>query len=469
MAAEFSHTSSKGHQFAVSTNATTIPAVRPEDEKIPVAKAFLYGFQHILSMYGGVIAIPLIVGSAAKLPPEQVGMLVASALFVSGLATLVQSLGLPGLGSKLPLVNGTTFGAVSTMLAIIGSGGGLPVIYGSVIVAGIVGFLLAPLFSRIQRYFPPVVTGTIIAAMGLSLLPVAAGWVAGNQPGGASLTNLALAAFTLVVVLVCTRVPALSRVGILVGITAGTLLAAVLGQVDFSGVGKGAVVALPTPFFFGAPQFEIGAIISMVVVIIVTLMEIMADLFAVAKVVGTDVDRRRITRGLRADMAATIIAPVFNSFPPTAFAQNVGLIAVTKVKSRYTVAAGAVLLILLGLFPLLGRVVACVPSPVLGGAGVVLFGSVAAAGIQTLQQADFERGNNIFVVATSLALVVFPMAVPGIYTALPTWLEMVLGSGISAAAISAVLLNLLLNGRHANRGALGDEMEAVPAPEPFED
>lgn len=454
------------------TTPTPAPAgsaeLRPEDEKLPVGKAFLYGFQHILSMYGGVIAIPLIIGSAAGLDPAETGMLVASALFVSGLATLLQSLGLPGLGSKLPLVNGTTFGAVSTMLAIIASGGGLPVIYGSVIVAGVIGFLLAPLFSRIQRYFPPVVTGTIITAMGISLLPVAAGWITNQDAGGASVTNLLLAGFTLAVVLVCTRIRQLSRVAILMGIIVGTVMAAVFGQADFSQVGQGAVIALPQPFHFGAPRFELGAIISMTIVIIVTLMEIMADLFAVAKVVGTKVDEKRIANGLRADMLATIVAPVFNSFPPTAFAQNVGLVAVTKVKSRYTVAAGAVLLLLLGIFPLLGRVVACVPSAVLGGAGVVLFGSVAAAGIQTLQQADFERGNNIFVVATSLALVMFPIAVPTFYAQLPTWLGMVLGSGISAAALSAVLLNLLLNGRHATRGALGDEMEAVPAPEPFE-
>ncbi|WP_420175303.1 nucleobase:cation symporter-2 family protein [Luteococcus sp. OSA5] len=452
----------------MSSTAVGTPPIRPEDERVPVAQAFLYGFQHVLSMYGGVIAVPLIVGTAAKLPADEVGMLVAAALFVSGLATLLQSLGLPGLGAKLPLVNGTTFGAVSTMLAILASGGGMPVIYGSVIVAGVVGFLLAPLFGRIQRFFPPVVTGTIITAMGISLLPVAAGWITNQAEGGASLTNLGLAAFTLAVVLVCTRIGQLARVAILVGIVAGTLLASLLGEADFSQVGEGAVLALPKPFHFGAPQFEIGAIISMTIVIIVTMMEIMADLFAVAKVVGTDVDEKRIADGLRADMLATVVAPVFNSTPPTAFAQNVGLVAVTKVKSRYTVAAGAVLLLLLGIFPLLGRVVASVPSAVLGGAGVVLFGSVAAAGIQTLQQADFERGNNIFVVATSLALVMFPVAAPDFYAQLPTWLGMILGSGISAAALSAVLLNLLLNGRHANRGELGDEMEAVPAPEPFE-
>lgn len=453
-------------------SSTTIdPALaplRPEDEKLPLAKAFLYGTQHVLSMYGGVIAVPLIVGQAAGLSPAELGTLVAAALFVSGLATLVQSIGFPGFGSKLPLVNGTTFGAVSTMMAIIASGGGLPVIFGSVMVAGLIGLLLAPLFSKIQRFFPPVVTGTIITAMGLSLLPVAASWISEYNPEGASLTNLLLAAFTLVVVLVCNRIKSLARVSILVGIVVGTIVAALFGEADFSQVAKGAVFAFPRPFAFGAPSFEVGAIISMTIVIIVTMMEIMADLFAVAKVVGTEVDEKRVANGLRADMLAATVAPVFNSFPPTAFAQNVGLVAVTKVKSRFAVAAGAIVLVLLGVLPILGRVVASIPSPVLGGAGIVLFGTVASAGIQTLQQADFERGNNLFVVAVSLALVIFPVAAPAFYAQLPTWANMILGSGITVAALTAVLLNLILNGRHANPTGEAGPMETVSVPQPHQ-
>lgn len=448
---------------------TTTPVIRPEDERLPLGKNIVYGLQHILSMYGGVIAVPLIVGTAAKLSPADTGMLVASALLVSGLATLLQSLGLPLLGAKMPLVNGATFGAVSTMMAILANGGGLPTIYGAVIVAGVIGFLLAPLFSRIQRFFPPVVTGTIITAMGVSLLPVAAGWITEYSPTGASMANLLLALATLVIILICTRIRALARTAILIGIVVGTVIAAIVGKADFSTVTKGAFFAFPKPFAFGAPRFDIGAIISMVIVIIVTLMEIMADLFAVSKVVGTEVDEKRIADGLRADMLAVTLAPVMNSFPTTAFAQNVGLVAVTKVKSRFTVATGAVILILLGLIPFLGRVVACIPSPVLGGAGIILFGSVASAGIQTLQQAEFERGNNIFVVATALAFVMFPIAVPTFYAGLPTWANMILGSGITMAALVSVVLNLLLNGSHATEedGQIGS-MEAVPSPEPHD-
>lgn len=428
-------------------------APRPEDARLPLGRTLLYGAQHVLSMYGGVVAVPLIVGTAAGLSTADVGLLVACALLVSGLTTLLQSLGVPFIGARLPLVQGTTFGAVSTMLVIIADGGGLPAIFGAVIVAGVVGFLLAPVFSRLQPLFPPVVTGTIIAAMGISLLPVAAGWIMGTEgtPGAGSAQNLLLALITLAAVLVLSRIRRLSGVAILLGIVIGTVVAALLGAADFSQVAEGSLLALPRPFAFGAPTFDLAAIIPMIVVIIVTLMETMANLFAVTKVVGTDLPPRRLAAGLRADMAATAVAPLLNSFPPTAFAQNIGLISVSRVRSRFTVAAGGVLLVLLGLVPVLGRVVASVPTPVLGGAGIVLFGSVAAAGIRTIGEAprrdDIDSGHDTMIVAVSLALAVMPIAVPGLYASLPSLVAMVLGSGVSAAAFSAVLLNLLLKGR----------------------
>ncbi|GAB2533202.1 solute carrier family 23 protein [Brachybacterium huguangmaarense] len=438
---------------AAAATAGTAPHGRPEDERVPLGRAVLFGAQHVLSMYGGVVAVPLIVGTAAGLPTAEVGILVASALLVSGLTTLLQSLGLPLFGAKLPLVQGTTFGAVSTMLVIIADGGGLPAVFGAVIVAGLVGVVLAPVFSRLQPLFPPVVTGTIIAAMGISLLPVAAGWIVGPQdsPGAGSALNLGLAAATLAAVLVLSRIRALSGVAILLGIVVGTVVAALAGAADFSSVGQRAALALPHPFAFGTPTFHLAAIIPMIVVIIVTLMETMANLFAVTKVVGTDLPPRRLAAGLRADMAATAVAPLLNSFPPTAFAQNIGLISVTRVRSRYTVAAGGGLLVLLGLVPLLGRIVASVPTPVLGGAGIVLFGSVAAAGISTIGEAprrgDSDTGHDTMIVAVSLALAVMPIAVPALYASLPPLVAMVLGSGVSAAAFSAVALNLLLKGR----------------------
>lgn len=435
------------------TSTVAAPSTRPEDERLPLPRALLFGAQHVLSMYGGVVAIPLIIGSAAGLSSTETGVLVAAALFVSGLATMLQSLGVPGFGAKLPLVQGTTFGAVSTMLVIISDGGGMPAVFGSVIVASIVGLLLVPLVTRLQPLFPPVVTGTVIAAMGISLLPVAAGWIMGTEgtEGYGGALNLGLAAITLLAVLVLSRIRRLSGVAIMLGIVIGTVVAAFVGVADFSDVLGGSVIALPTPFAFGMPTFEPAAIIPMVVVIVVTLMETTANLFAVTKVVGTDLPPRRLSNGLRADMIASAVAPLLNSFPATAFSQNIGLISVSRVRSRYTVAAGGAILVLLGLVPVLGRVVAAVPSPVLGGAGIVLFGSVAAAGVRTISEGaradERDASHDTIIVAVSLALAVMPLAVPALYDSLPSLVSMVLSSGVSAAAFSAVLLNLLLKGR----------------------
>lgn len=423
---------------------------RPEDERLSLGKTYLYGLQHILTMYGGVIAPPLIVGGAAGLSTVDIALLVSAALFVSGAATLLQTLGLPYVGAKLPLVQGISFASVSTMVAVASGPGGLNSVFGAIIAAGAIGILITPFFSKIVKFFPPVVTGTIITVIGISLLPVACRWAMGGDQNAAdwgSMSNIGLAGFSLLVVLIVSRLATgtFSRLSILIGIVAGTVFAVVVGKADFSELGDGAFFSIPEPFAFGAPVFQIGAIISMVVVILVIMTETTADILAVGEIVGTKVDSRRVGDGLRADMLATTIAPVFGTFPASAFAQNVGLVAVTGIKSRFVVAAGGSVLLFLGLFPVLGRLVAAVPLPVLGGAGIVLFGSVAASGIRTLSKVDFDGNLNLVIVAVAIGFGVVPIAVPGFWSAFPEWVHVIFDSGISAASIVAVLLNIFFN------------------------
>ncbi|KAE8762598.1 nucleobase:cation symporter-2 family protein [Georgenia thermotolerans] len=429
---------------------TTTTAARPEDERLPVARSFVYGLQHVLTMYGGIIAVPLIVGTAAGLQGPDIAVLIASALFVGGAATILQSWGVPFFGSQLPLVQGVSFAGVATMLAILSSGGGLPAVFGAVLVAGLIGLVLAPFFAKVIRFFPPVVTGVVITTIGLTLMPVAANWTLGGNPeaeGYGSPANIGLAALTFLVVLVLSKVgiAAVSRLSILLAIVIGTLVAAALGMADFSGVGDGAVVALPTPFAFGMPHFEIAAIISMTIVVLVTMTETTADILAVGEIVRSKVGSRRIADGLRADMLSSAVAPVFNSFTQTAFAQNVGLVAITGIRSRFVVSAGGVIMVVLGLLPVLGRLVAAVPTPVLGGAGIVLFGTVAASGIRTLAKVDYEGNMNLVIVASSLAFGMIPIVAPNFYDGFPAWFVTIFHSGISSAAIMAVLLNLVFN------------------------
>ncbi|MFJ6303205.1 nucleobase:cation symporter-2 family protein [Pseudarthrobacter oxydans] len=423
---------------------------RPEDERLSVGSSFAYGFQHVLTMYGGIIAVPLIVGQAAGLSPADIGILIAAALFMGGLATLLQTIGVPFFGSQLPLVQGVSFASVATMVAIVSGGGGLPAVFGAVIVSAAIGLLIAPVFSKIVRFFPPVVTGTVITTIGLTLMPVAANWAMGGNRTAenyGSMANIGLAAVTLALVLLLSKVGSatISRLSILLAMVGGTVIAVVTGMADFSKVGQGPIAAFPTPFHLGAPTFEIAAIISMVIVVLVILTETMADILAVGEIVGTKVDSKRIAAGLRADMGSSLIAPIFGSFTQSAFAQNVGLVAVTKIKSRYVVAAGGVILVILGLLPVMGRVVAAVPTAVLGGAGIVLFGTVAASGIRTLAKVEYKNNMNLIIVAASIGFGMIPIAAPTFYDQFPSWFSTIFHSGISSAAVMAILLNLLFN------------------------
>jgi len=436
----------------MTTSPSTSPAKRPEDENLGLGANLAYGLQHVLTMYGGIVAVPLILGQAAGLNGAEIGMLIAASLFAGGLATLLQTLGLPFFGCQLPLVQGVSFAGVATMGAILSSegGGGLPGVLGAVMAASLIGFLITPVFSRITKFFPPLVTGIVITTIGLTLMPVAARWVMGGNsasPEFGSVANIGLAGLTFAIVLLLSKLGSatISRLSILLAMVLGTLIAWALGMTDFSKVTEGAMFAFPTPFHFGMPEFHIAAILSMCIVIMVTLVETSADILAVGEIIDTKVDSKRLGNGLRADMASSILAPIFGSFTQSAFAQNVGLVAVTGVKSRYVVATGGVILVVLGLLPVMGRVIAAVPTPVLGGAGIVLFGTVAASGIRTLSKVSYKNNVNLIIVAASLGFGMIPIAAPTFYHQFPNWFETIFHSGISSAAIMAILLNLIFN------------------------
>lgn len=409
------------------------------------------GIQHVAAMYAGVVAPPLIIGAAVGLSPGELSLLISASLFTAGLATLLQTLGFWRFGARLPLVNGVTFATVAPVLAIVKQHGGenaLGVVYGATLIGGVLMVLAAPFFSRLTRFFPPLVTGTVITLIGVSLLPVAVRWIA-NQQDSASPSGLLLAGVTLIAVLAFTRfLPGFfSRIALLLGLVAGTLLAWPLGEVDTATLKEAPAFGIASPFHFGTPAFDIAAVVSMAIVMIVIMVESTADMLALGEIVDRPSTSRTIADGLRADGIATAASTIFGGFAATAFAQNVGLVALTRMVSRYVVAAGGVVLVLLGVFPIAGGIVALVPQPVLGGAGLVLFGSVAVSGIRTLSKASFERPVNIAVVAAALGIGLIPIAAPGFYEHFPSAVRTVLDSGISAGCVAAVLLNLVFGDR----------------------
>jgi len=446
----------------VAPSPAPVAEKHPVDALLPAPQMFLYGLQHVLSMYAGVVAVPLIIGTALKLSPTDTTYLVSAGLFMSGVATLLQTLGIWKIGARQPIVQGTSFAAVSTMLAVGAAQGGgtagLRAIFGALLLSGLAGFLIAPVFTRLLRFFPEVVTGTVITIIGVSLLPVAIRWAGGGTPGvtpsfGAP-KNIVLAAITMVIIVAIYRfLPAfLSRVAILLGLVLGTVVAIPFGLTNFSRIADASVFQLTTPFHFGPPIFAVGATISMFIVMLVIMTETTADILAIGEVVGKPADRQQVTNGLRADMIATSVAAVFNGFSVSAFAQNVGLVAITGIKSRFVVAVSGGILVFLGLFPVLGALVALVPLPVLGGAGLALFGTVAASGIRTLSRVDFSGNANIVIVAFAIGMGIIPIAVPTFYDQFPEWFQVIFDSGITAAAITAVLLNIVFNivGRSAD-------------------
>lgn len=422
----------------------------PVDEVLPVRKLAVYGFQHVLAFYAGAVVVPILLASAIGLNNQQLIHLINADLFTCGIASILQSVGVWKIGVKLPLLQGVTFTAVSPMIAIaMAAGGGvdgLLVIYGAVIVAGLFTFFLAPFFSKLIRFFPPVVTGSVITIIGISLLPVAAGDVVGGgaNPDPTSLRNLTYAMGTLAIIVAVQRIFSgfMATIAVLLGLVIGTGVAWALGDASFSSVSGSSWLGVTTPFYFGWPKFSAAAIISMIVVMLITAVETTGDVFATGEIVNKRIKRDDIARALRADGLATTLGGVLNSFPYTAFAENVGLVRLTRVRSRWVVASAGAIMIVIGIIPKAGAIVSSVPPPVLGGAALALFATVAVVGIQTLSRVDFNDQRNIVIVATSLGLAVLVTFQPDISKAVPSWAGIILGSGITLGSLTAILLNL---------------------------
>ncbi|WP_052868472.1 nucleobase:cation symporter-2 family protein [Streptomyces niger] len=428
--------------------------VHPVDEKLGPKRLVPAALQHIAAMYAGVVTPPLIIGQAAHLDSAGQTRLIAASLLIAGLATLLQTLGIRKFaGNRLPFVNAASSAGITPMLAIAettAKGHQLPAIYGAVMVAGVFCLAVGPFFGKLLRFFPPLVTGVVITLIGVTLMPVPVGWAQGGDKQAADygdMKHLALAGFTLVVILLIQRFTQgfLKQIALLLGLVIGTLAAIPFGMADFSSLREAPVAALPTPFAFGPPEFQPAAILSLCIVMLVLMTESSAGMLALGEICDRECTSRTITRGLRTDGIATLIGPIFGGFPTSAFAQNVGVVSLTKVRSRYVVAVAGGALIVLGAFPVLGAVVNLVPMPVLGGAGIVLFGSIAVSGIRTLSEAGLDDSSNIILVAVSLGAGIIPLAAPTFYADFPAWAQTVLGSGISAGALVAVLLNLFFH------------------------
>ena len=421
----------------------------PQAAPLPPARIVSLGLQHVMVMYAGTVAVPLIVASMIGLTGGQTALLVDASLLTSGLATLLQTLGLWRFGGRLPLIQGCSFVMLSP-LVLIGQRYGLPTVFGSAIACGLFTILAAPLFGRLLRFFPPLVIGCVITIIGISLMPAAALWIGGGNPavpGFGAPANLALGFATLVATLVvhCTTRDILRSFSILFGMIAGTLAALACGLCDFSAVGDAAWIGLATPFAFGPPRFAAVPVLVACLGMLVVMTETTGNVLLIDRLLGRGTTPLRLADSLRADGLASMLGGCLNSFPYNAFSQNAGLMMLTGVARRSVLVAAGLILIGLGLFPKLGAIVAAIPRPVLGGAGILMFGMTLAAGIRQLREVDLDRDANMLVIAVSIGVGVLPMSLPRLFDAMPDALRLILDSGIFLGGLAAVLLNALLN------------------------
>src|SRR6478752_865202 len=338
------------------------------------------------------------------------------------------------IGVRLPLLQGVTFTAVAPMISIgLAEGGGVPglkAIYGAVIIGGIVAFFVAPFFSQLIRFFPPIVTGTVILCIGLVLLPVAAQEAGGGNPAAkdfGSIKNMVLAGVTLLIILAVYRMfrGFVATIAVLIGLVLGTVIGVIFNYTDFSGVGSAHWFGVTTPFHYGAPTFKAAAIISMIVVMLITAVETTGDVFATGEIVEKPIGKKDVARALRADGLATTLGGILNSFPYTCFAENVGLVRLTGVKSRWVVATAGLIMMIIGVIPKVG--------------------TVAVIGVATLRRVDFHDERNVVILAVSLGFALIPVGFPNFYHVLPTGVQTVVASGITMGSLSAILLNLVFN------------------------
>ncbi|SAK49925.1 nucleobase:cation symporter-2 family protein [Caballeronia ptereochthonis] len=424
----------------------------PVDQVPKPGPLLMLGFQHVLVMYVGAIAVPMIIASALKLPKESIAVLINADLFTCGIATILQSGGFWRFGVRMPVMQGVAFSALPPILVIATTPGlGLTAVIGAVIAGGMLTMLISPVFGKLVRYFPPIVGGSIVMVVGLSLFPVGVSWVGGGRgaPDFGAPHNLALAGFVFVMILVINRwlKGFWSNVSVLLALAAGMLVAIPFGMVSFHGVEQAPMLDMVKPFYFGWPVFDPLAIATIVIVMVIIMIESMGLFLATADVTGKHLTAAHMTDGLRANGLASVIGGVFNGFPYTIYSQNIGLVVVTGVKSRWVAVAAGVILCVLGLLPKLATIVASVPLPALGGAGLFMFGVVTAAGVRTLARVDFESSRrNVYIVAATLAISLLPTFAPTLFKQLPAWIQPLLHSSILLACLTSVGLNVLFNG-----------------------
>ncbi|APT17342.1 MULTISPECIES: xanthine permease PbuX [Staphylococcus] len=410
-------------------------------------KNFILSVQHLLAMYAGAILVPIIVGTSLKFSAEEIAYLVTVDIFMCGVATFLQANKVTGTG--LPIVLGCTFTAVAPMI-LIGQTKGLDVLYGSLLISGILVVLIAPFFSYLVKFFPPVVTGSVVTIIGINLMPVAMNYLAGGEGAKnyGDTKNLMLGGITLLIILILQRFTKgfLKSIAILIGLAIGTALAGIFGMVDIKQVGDAHWFGFPIPFRFSGFGFDVSSILVFFIVAVVSLIESTGVYHALSEITGRKLERKDFRKGYTAEGLAIILGSIFNAFPYTAYSQNVGLVSLSGAKKNNVIYGMVILLLICGCIPKLGALANIIPLPVLGGAMIAMFGMVMAYGVSILGNINFQNQNNLLIIAISVGLGAGISAVPQAFKGLGEQFAWLTQNGIVLGAISAIILNFFFNG-----------------------
>lgn len=416
--------------------------------KTQALKTASLGIQHVLAMYAGAVIVPLIVGGALGMDSAHLTYLVSIDIIMCGIATILQLWQNRFFGIGLPIVLGCTFTAVGPMISI-GGQYGLGSIYGAILASGLFILLTAGFFSKLLKFFPPVVTGSVVTVIGITLIPVAMNDMAGGQGSAdfGSLTNISLAFGTLLLIILLYRFTKgfLRSVAILLGMAAGTIAASLMGKVNFAAVHEASWLKLPEPFYFATPEFHLIPIITMILVAMVGIVEATGVYFALGDICERKLTEKDMAKGYRAEGLAIILGGIFNSFPYTTYSQNVGLVQLSGVKGKKVIYTAGAMLVVLGLVPKIAAMTTVIPTSVLGGAMVAMFGMVIAYGIKMLSKVEFASQENLLIIACSVGIGLGVTVVPELFGQLPEGVKILTNNGIVAGSVTAIVLNLVFN------------------------
>ncbi|MFM0010382.1 uracil-xanthine permease family protein [Paraburkholderia sediminicola] len=428
------------------------PATHSVDARLPAWQLALFGLQHVLSMAASPVTAVFLVSRMLSLSSDMTVQLIGATFFACGAGTLLQSLGAGSIGARLPFVM-VPGGAPAMLFAVIATQTDLRTATGAAILTSLFYWLVLPVFARCLRFFPRVVVGTMLLLVSVSLIKIYAGIIVGQPgtPGFARPQSLGLALLTIVATLAVARLfkGTVGRLAVLLGLAMGTCAGWAIGLMPAGAMWGGPLFTLPTLLPFGMPRFDVLAALPMLIFSVISMAEATGQTVAVGEITGKKIDMRRdVPRTIRGDAVASLLGSLLGTSLIITSAENIGVVQTTGVRSRYVTATAGAMLMVIALFAPLGRFAYAIPAPVVGGTALIVFAMIGVMGVNLLGKVDLHARGNQYTLAAALVAGLIPILVPNVYASFPGYLQIVLGNGMAAGTLTAIVVNLVFGPWH---------------------